>query len=97
MGWGDCGKNETTGDMMGYLHKGKCAQDGCKVEIDHGLDYVCGGMHEGGNYGCGRYFCLKHLTYVNIPEEFLTGIKAYVQVCLSCAEELDRIFGKNSK
>ena len=63
MGWSYCGKNQTTGDEMGYSVQGTCAKDGCGAAIDHGLSYVCGGMHEGGTHGCGRYFCSVHLAY----------------------------------
>lgn len=61
MGWGDCGVNSTTGEPMGYCHSGTCHHPDCNNIIDHGLAYVCGGMHEGGEDGCGYYFCSSHL------------------------------------
>jgi len=61
MGWGTCGKNSKTGEMMGYCYSGKCNHQGCKEIIPHGLACVCGGMHEGGDLGCGYYFCENHL------------------------------------
>lgn len=61
MGWGHCGKNSLTGKEMGYAIEGVCSEKGCKEKIDHGLSYVCGGMHEGGEHGCGDYFCERHL------------------------------------
>lgn len=60
MGWSDCGINSTTGEPMGYGHKGVCHAKGCNQKIDHGLSYVCGGMHGGDIYGCGYYFCAEH-------------------------------------
>lgn len=89
MGWGTCGRNPVTGDMMGYCYLGVCAADECTAEIDHGLSYVCGGMHEGDGIGCGRYFCEKHLTCIEngigYPHPELT------QVCLSCEEEWEQV------
>ncbi len=64
---------------MGYGHDGICMLDACEVEIDHGLAYVCGGMHDGGEYGCGRYFCYSHL-YMG----------ASAQLCLECLEKVEK-------
>lgn len=59
------------GWSMGYSHKHKrdvgygvpaiCEHPECTNEIDRGLAYVCGDMHDGGEYGCGLYFCGEHL------------------------------------
>lgn len=68
MGWGNCGWNDAIKKEMGYAHEGICAHPGCEKKIDHGLSYVCGGMHQGGQYGCGDYFCTKHLAYLDEPE-----------------------------
>ena len=78
MGWANCGKNYETGEMMGYAHTGICHEKGCAAKIDHGLSYVCGGMHEGGENGCGYYFCSEHLHY-----SLMEGDHA-VQACQSC-------------
>lgn len=59
MGWADCGDDQW-GRPMGYGIPAICDEKGCDEEIDRGLAYVCGGMHEGGEYGCGGYFCEKH-------------------------------------
>lgn len=69
MGWADCGVNAETGDQMGYAHEGVCHRADCCAEIDHGLAHVCGGMHGGGDHGCGRYFCEKHLSYSGLCEQ----------------------------
>ena len=63
MVWENCGKNPDTGGMMGYCYSGQCNHPGCKEIINHGITYVCGGMHLGGEYGCGKYYCSNHLYY----------------------------------
>lgn len=60
MGWGDCGFDDR-GRPIGYSVSATCDDSGCEKEIDRGLSYVCGGMHGGGEAGCGGYFCEAHL------------------------------------
>lgn len=84
MAWGDCGVNQTTGEPMGYNHEGVCHFPGCDKEIDHGLSYVCGGMHEGGELGCGYYFCDDH--HNNVVRE---NAGMYVLLCDKCYTELE--------
>ena len=79
MGWADCGINPTWDVPMGYAYGGICMDDLCTEEIDHGLAYVCGGMHEGGEAGCGRYFCRNHL-YPGLPAQLC-------EECLDTEEE----------
>lgn len=80
MGWGSGFNLE--GREVGYLIDATCDLDGCDTEIDRGLAYVCGGMHDGGEHGCGRYFCAQHLGYGNnAPQP--------VQLCDACANEID--------
>lgn len=83
MGWANCGENSTTGEQMGYAHVGICHDPDCPEKIDHGLSYVCGGdhyqgaggrrafasMHEGGEHGCGYYFCTEHLKWPQLCKE----------------------------
>jgi hypothetical protein len=59
MGWGH-GTN-AEGREVGYNVAATCDQPGCSAAIDRGLAYVCGGMHDGGEHGCGKYFCEEHL------------------------------------
>lgn len=59
MGWGT-GTN-AAGREVGYMVQAECDEPDCTVEIDRGLAYVCGGMHDGGEEGCGGYFCGEHL------------------------------------
>ena len=85
MGWADCG-TDARGRRMGYAWPARCDQrepKRCHVRIDRGLAYVCGGMHEGGEHGCGDYFCPRHLTYSNDPE-----VKR--QICRRCARKYDK-------
>jgi hypothetical protein len=62
MGWAFCGQDEDGRDI-GYGVLATCDEPGCTAGIDRGLAYVCGGMHGGGEDGCGQYFCGKHLKY----------------------------------
>jgi hypothetical protein len=61
MGWG-YGIN-ALGREIGYTVPASCDEPRCNESIDRGLAYVCGGMHDGGDYGCGGYFCGKHLSF----------------------------------
>lgn len=74
MGWGH--GTLPDGREIGYLVEATCDQDDCDEAIDHGLAYVCGGMHEGAEHGCGGYFCDEHL--------FLTALG---QLCRRCTAE----------
>lgn len=75
MGWADCGDDEY-GRPIGYAFEGWCDQPGCSTLIDRGLAYCCGDMHDGGEHGCGKYFCYEHLSYM--------------QLCPECQEEYDK-------
>lgn len=81
MGWS---YGIVNGRKVGYAVRAKCDKKGCKEKIDRGLAYVCGGMHGGGEYGCGGYFCENHLRSFWIEN----GPKG--SFCLECAEELDK-------
>jgi len=76
MGWSRCGVNNDTGEEMGYAVEGVCHHPGCEEKIDHGLAYVCGGMHENGET-CGYYFCQNHLFMGKLNGET-------VQMCEEC-------------
>ena len=60
MGW-SLGYDSKWGRDIGYGVPAYCDHPGCMAEIDRGLAYVCGGEPYGGEYGCGLYFCAKHL------------------------------------
>lgn len=88
MGWGYGTNNE--GREVGYSVEATCDQDGCEVEIDRGLGYVCGGMHDAGfEVGCGRYFCHNgHLVYTGVDDPDTGEDRSPgVQLCLSCAAQ----------
>lgn len=46
----------------GYGVSDVCNWTPCKEEIDRGLSYLCGATPGGDEYGCGHYFCEKHLS-----------------------------------
>lgn len=82
MGWGYCGVNTDTGEEMGYTVPGVCAEGGCTAEINHGLAYLCGSMHQDGE-SCNRYFCGRHLFLgYRTPDGY-----AWRQLCRACAAE----------
>jgi hypothetical protein len=66
------------GTQVGYGVESVCHHPDCEDQIDKGLGYVCGGMHEGGDHGCGNYYCQDHLNLC-YPE----------QLCKDCAEAYD--------
>jgi hypothetical protein len=81
MGWA-YGLN-ATGREIGYSIEATCDESGCTEEIDRGLAYVCGGMHDGGEHGCGGYFCGHHL-FVTCPPVDRTGL-----LCARCIDAAD--------
>lgn len=58
MGWA-VGTNCDRRDV-GYGVPAICDHPRCNEAIDRGVDYACGGMHDGGRHGCGLYFCSAH-------------------------------------
>lgn len=62
MGWAYCGTDDR-GREIGYAIRARCDQRWCFKRIDRGLSYACGGMHGDNEFGCGGYFCSKHLFY----------------------------------
>lgn len=73
MGWGFGINHE--GREVGYTVEATCDEESCLAKIDRGLAYACGDMHDGGEWGCGKYFCGNHL---------LLG--GPCQLCPSCFE-----------
>lgn len=55
--------DNSAGRDIGYGVPSICDHPDCNTLIDRGLSYVCGDMHDGGEDGCGLYFCRDHLTY----------------------------------
>lgn len=80
MGWSGPMPN-AEGREVGYAVKATCDKDGCEEQIDRGLYYVCGDMHDGDEHSCGGYFCAGHL---------IMGIGIPNQMCEACAEAYER-------
>jgi hypothetical protein len=59
MGW-SLGRNNEGRDV-GYGVPAYCDHPDCNAEIDRGISYVCGGEPDGGEHGCGLFFCGDHL------------------------------------
>lgn len=53
---------------IGYGVPAYCDHPGCDEKITRGLGYVCGSEPYGGEFGCGLYFCGKHL-WLHRPED----------------------------
>lgn len=80
MGWSGPMPN-AEGREVGYAVEATCDLKGCDEKIDRGLYYVCGDMHDGGEYGCGGYFCAAHL---------LMGVGLPEQMCEACADAYEK-------
>ena len=82
MGWATGTNNE--GRPVGYAVPAVCDQPGCTTAIDRGVAYACGGMHDGGEHGCGRYFCATHLLLG--PADFLCS-DCIQNFCPECSSD----------
>jgi hypothetical protein len=52
------------GREIGYSVKDICNAEGCEVEINRGISYRCGGVHNlRDDYGCGNFFCGNHMYF----------------------------------
>lgn len=75
MGWA---YGFVNGRDVGYGVPAVCDKPDCDEKIDRGLAYLCGDMH-GDEFGCGLYFCSRHLMYRR-PKE----LDHSVQKCPRC-------------
>lgn len=82
MGW-SYGHN-SDGREIGYSVAATCDDPVCGAEIDRGLAYACGGMHDEDEWSCAGYFCYKHLTYSDHP-----GPRG--EVCKKCHALLEKL------
>lgn len=57
----------SNGRDIGYGVIATCDHPDCTEKIDRGMSYCCGEFV--GDYGCGLYFCMKHLSYAPIPND----------------------------
>ena len=85
MGWAYGTNNQ--GREIGYGVEATCDDGGCEAKIDRGVSYVCGGEHDGGEKGCGRYFCGDHLSYGLVGRGIYQPYGA--QLCDECAASYD--------
>lgn len=85
MGWA-YGTN-AEGREVGYSVEATCDLDGCDEKIDRGLAYVCGSMHDGDEFGCGQYFCPKHLFYVRLNSAI--DEEVFPQLCEACSDQVE--------
>lgn len=79
MGWA-YGTN-AAGRQIGYGVEADCDEDGCSERIDRGVAHACGGMHDGGEVGCGGYFCGSHLYVACPPPDGRTSF-----LCARCSD-----------
>lgn len=79
MGW-SLGFDTKWNRDIGYGVPAICDFPDCNKKINRGLSYVCGSEPYGGDYGCGLYFCSKHLSYWRKPH----GSDRAVQQCTRC-------------
>lgn len=84
MGWAT-GTN-AAGRDIGYGVEATCDHPTCSTEIDRGLAYVCGGIHDGDEHGCGKYFCDEHLGYRVVVGDDREPKLAAPQLCDACIE-----------
>ncbi|MFJ4925307.1 hypothetical protein [Streptomyces sp. NPDC088736] len=59
----------------GYSVEAVCEEPGCKEQIDRGLAHLCGAQPGGDEYGCGGYYCGKHL-YLGVEAPLVEGLCA---------------------
>lgn len=70
---------------IGYGVPAICDQPDCNAEIDRGLGYVCGGDPYGGEYGCGLFFCPRHLNHGKpVSEGVIVEDGDQYQLCNRC-------------
>ena len=82
MGWA-YGRN-ANGREVGYSVDAICDDPTCTTQIDRGLAYCCGGMHDGDEHGCGDYFCEKHLFFACPPPN-----EPVPQLCAACLDRYE--------
>ncbi|GAA2199897.1 hypothetical protein [Streptomyces bangladeshensis] len=70
----------------GYDVAAVCEEEGCEEKIDRGLYYLCGNTPGGDEYGCGGYFCGKHL-YLGSGAPVPEGLCARCDRAVALAEE----------
>jgi len=73
---------DSQGREIGYAIRAFCDHRSCNVRIDRGLPFTCGGMVDGGEYGCGNFYCDLHRSTT------VTG-PATVSLCRDCMKRYE--------
>lgn len=76
MSW-SIGFDDNYSRYIGYGVPSICDKPGCNERINRGVSYVCGGDFNGGDKGCGLYFCRKHLLEDRSDGPFCPRCTAY--------------------
>lgn len=66
---------------VGYGVPAICEHPDCNKQIDRGLSHACGDMHDGGEHGCGLYFCEEHLAFADDDRD--------ARLCERCCSDSD--------
>ncbi len=77
MGW-EVGTN-SEGRDVGYGVPAICDHPDCNKKIDRGIAYICGAEPDGGEDGCGLFFCEEHQV-------------GYSQKCVCCTNRRRKPF-----
>ncbi len=82
MGW-SIGFDEKWKRDIGYGVPATCDHPLCGAEINRGLSHVCCGNEPyGGEYGCGLYFCGRHLNYALTEDNQDDNLPARCEQCV---------------
>lgn len=73
--------NDKQGRWCGYGVPAYCDHPKCNEEIDRGMGHVCGEPLQD-QFGCGMYFCSKHLPHSRKPR----GEDRYYENCTRCGD-----------
>ena len=69
----------------GYSVETVCEEPGCAEKIDRGFAHLCGATPGGDEYGCGGYFCGKHL-YLGTKAPAVEGLCSRCDRAIALAE-----------
>lgn len=70
--------------QAGYGVTAVCEEEGCDKGIDRGLAYLCGAEPGGDEYGCGGYYCGRHL---------YGGVGSAEGLCSRCRDRAEQQHG----
>lgn len=78
-----CYYNDARKRWQGYAVAARCDHKGCRERIDRGVAYACGDPPDGGEHGCGGFFCDDHAVYVGREIAPVSG-----RLCRACYDAL---------